>query len=244
MDRASEEGPWRRRRPGRGRGRPGQLPAPAWPRVAKSGTISASTTAVHPSMSHGCHMAILPPRGIEARAPVVLREGTECNGCATGRVPPNHRETGRQVRRIWAILSLLIPVGPAPARAAERRVTSNRVSGWTPGVRRYVNVPPLRVALLPPADPPPLRAGPRGTNTEVGLIIGILALPREPGRQRGQLRRVLGAGVGGGTIVMGRLADARGFRVMFLAVAALPLLGLGGLRWLRGSAGHIRRQPP
>ncbi len=44
-------------------------------------------------------------------------------------------------------------------------------------------------------------------------------------------------GVGGGTIVMGRVADALSFQVMFLAVAALPLLGLGGLRWLRGWEG-------
>lgn len=39
-------------------------------------------------------------------------------------------------------------------------------------------------------------------------------------------------GVGGGTILMGRLAEAVGFQVMFLIVALLPLLGLGGLRWL------------
>jgi len=45
-------------------------------------------------------------------------------------------------------------------------------------------------------------------------------------------------GVGGGTIVMGQMADRAGFVAMFLAVAALPLLGLGGLRWLRGPAGH------
>jgi len=42
-------------------------------------------------------------------------------------------------------------------------------------------------------------------------------------------------GVGGGTILMGRLAEAAGFSVMFLAVASLPLLGLGSLRWLRTS---------
>jgi MFS family permease len=39
-------------------------------------------------------------------------------------------------------------------------------------------------------------------------------------------------GVGGGTILMGRLAESAGFETMFLVVAALPLLGLGGLRWL------------
>ncbi len=39
-------------------------------------------------------------------------------------------------------------------------------------------------------------------------------------------------GVGGGTVVMGRLAETAGFEAMFLLVAALPLLGLGGLRWL------------
>jgi MFS family permease len=39
-------------------------------------------------------------------------------------------------------------------------------------------------------------------------------------------------GVGGGTILMGRLAENAGFETMFLVVAALPLLGLGGLRWL------------
>ena len=43
-------------------------------------------------------------------------------------------------------------------------------------------------------------------------------------------------GVGGGTIVMGQLADRAGFGAMFLAVAVLPLLGLVGLRWLRGPA--------
>jgi MFS family permease len=40
-------------------------------------------------------------------------------------------------------------------------------------------------------------------------------------------------GVGGGAIVVGRLADAAGFQTVLLVVAALPLLGLGGLRWLR-----------
>jgi MFS family permease len=44
-------------------------------------------------------------------------------------------------------------------------------------------------------------------------------------------------GVGGGTIIMGRVADALGFQVMFLLVASLPLLGLSGLRWLRGWEG-------
>ena len=39
-------------------------------------------------------------------------------------------------------------------------------------------------------------------------------------------------GVGGGTVVMGRLADAQGFETMFLVVAALPILGLAALRWL------------
>jgi MFS family permease len=39
-------------------------------------------------------------------------------------------------------------------------------------------------------------------------------------------------GVGGGTVLMGRLAESAGFEVMFLTVAALPLLGLGGLRCL------------
>lgn len=43
-------------------------------------------------------------------------------------------------------------------------------------------------------------------------------------------------GVGGGTILMGRLAEAAGFRMMFLTVAALPLLGLGSLHRL-----HTRR---
>jgi MFS family permease len=39
-------------------------------------------------------------------------------------------------------------------------------------------------------------------------------------------------GVGGGTVIMGRVAEAAGFTTMFLAVAVLPLLGLAGLRWL------------
>jgi predicted MFS family arabinose efflux permease len=40
-------------------------------------------------------------------------------------------------------------------------------------------------------------------------------------------------GVGGGTILMGRLAEAAGFQGMYLVVAALPLIGLAGLHWLR-----------
>lgn len=43
-------------------------------------------------------------------------------------------------------------------------------------------------------------------------------------------------GVGGGTVLMGRLAEQAGFEAMFLSVAALPLLGLAGLRWLRAGA--------
>ena len=43
-------------------------------------------------------------------------------------------------------------------------------------MRRYVNLPPLRVALLPPSDPPALRATLGDTNAELGLIIGILAV--------------------------------------------------------------------
>lgn len=39
-------------------------------------------------------------------------------------------------------------------------------------------------------------------------------------------------GVGGGSILMGRLADAAGFYAMFVVAASLPLLGLGSLRWL------------
>jgi MFS family permease len=50
-------------------------------------------------------------------------------------------------------------------------------------------------------------------------------------------------GVGGGTIVMGQLADRAGFPGMFLAVGVLPLLGLGGLRWLRGPAGPREAGP-
>jgi predicted MFS family arabinose efflux permease len=41
-------------------------------------------------------------------------------------------------------------------------------------------------------------------------------------------------GVGGGAVVAGRLADSAGFETVFLGVAALPVLGLGGLRLLRG----------
>ena len=50
-------------------------------------------------------------------------------------------------------------------------------------------------------------------------------------------------GVGGGTIVMGQLADRAGFPGMFLAVGVLPLLGLGGVRWLRGPAGPREAGP-
>ena len=60
---------------------------------------------------------------------------------------------------------------------------------------------------------------------------------RAPGRNRASSVAGFAAcwelGVGGGTIIMGRLADALGFQVMFLVAAALPLLGLAGLRRLR-----------
>jgi predicted MFS family arabinose efflux permease len=43
-------------------------------------------------------------------------------------------------------------------------------------------------------------------------------------------------GVGGGTVLMGRLAEAGGFEAMFLVVAALPVLGLAALRYLSREA--------
>jgi MFS family permease len=39
-------------------------------------------------------------------------------------------------------------------------------------------------------------------------------------------------GVGGGSILMGRLAETAGFYVMFMVAASLPLLGLSSLPWL------------
>jgi MFS family permease len=39
-------------------------------------------------------------------------------------------------------------------------------------------------------------------------------------------------GVGGGTVLMGHLADSQGFETMFLVAAALPLLGLAAMPWL------------
>jgi predicted MFS family arabinose efflux permease len=48
-------------------------------------------------------------------------------------------------------------------------------------------------------------------------------------------------GVGGGSILMGRLAESAGFYVMFVVAASLPLLGLGGLPWLDDrDLGHPR----
>jgi predicted MFS family arabinose efflux permease len=44
-------------------------------------------------------------------------------------------------------------------------------------------------------------------------------------------------GVGGGTILMGRLAEAVGFTRMYLVVAVLCLSGLGGLRFLTHTPG-------
>jgi MFS family permease len=41
-------------------------------------------------------------------------------------------------------------------------------------------------------------------------------------------------GVAGGAILMGRLAEAYGFYVMFMGTTSLPLLGLGSLHWLAG----------
>jgi predicted MFS family arabinose efflux permease len=38
-------------------------------------------------------------------------------------------------------------------------------------------------------------------------------------------------GVGGGSILLGRLAEAAGFYTMFVVAASLPLLGLGSLLW-------------
>jgi MFS family permease len=50
-------------------------------------------------------------------------------------------------------------------------------------------------------------------------------------------------GVGGGTILMGRLAEFAGFGVMFWMVATLPLIGLVGLGWL-GGAIRLSSHPP
>ena len=47
-------------------------------------------------------------------------------------------------------------------------------------------------------------------------------------------------GVGGGTVLMGHLADARGFETMFLVVAAFPILGLAALLCLgRGTLAGV-----
>ncbi len=43
-------------------------------------------------------------------------------------------------------------------------------------------------------------------------------------------------GVGGGTLLMGRLADAVGFQATFFVIAALPFVALSGLRWLGAGA--------
>ena len=48
-------------------------------------------------------------------------------------------------------------------------------------------------------------------------------------------------GVGGGSILMGHLAEWAGFYVMFVVAASLPLLGLSGLPWLDDrNRGHPR----
>jgi hypothetical protein len=44
-------------------------------------------------------------------------------------------------------------------------------------------------------------------------------------------------------LIMGRLADAAGFEVVFLVAAALPMLGLAGLRRLRDREGGGAQAP-
>jgi hypothetical protein len=36
-------------------------------------------------------------------------------------------------------------------------------------------------------------------------------------------------------MIMGRIAEVKGFPAMFVVVASLPLLGLGATRWVRAS---------
>ena len=51
-------------------------------------------------------------------------------------------------------------------------------------------------------------------------------------------------GVGGGTILVGRLAESAGFGVMLLLAATLPLIGLLGLSRLGGPHGPSPSYPP
>jgi MFS family permease len=73
-----------------------------------------------------------------------------------------------------------------------------------------------------------------GTHTTLLAWVVDRSLPERRARDVAGFAACWELGVGGGTVVMGRLAEAAGFEPMFFAVAALPLIGLGGLRWLGG----------
>ncbi len=67
---------------------------------------------------------------------------------------------------------------------------------------------------------------------------------RSPSHARGSAVAVFTScwelGVGGGTILMGRVAEAAGFSGMYLAAGAIPLVGLLGLLWIHGG---LRERP-
>jgi MFS family permease len=71
-----------------------------------------------------------------------------------------------------------------------------------------------------------------GTHTTLQARVVDRALPERRARAVAGFAACWELGVGGGTILMGRLAEILGFEGMFLVVAGLPLVGLGGLQWL------------
>jgi MFS family permease len=79
-----------------------------------------------------------------------------------------------------------------------------------------------------------------GTHTTLLAWVVDRSAPERRARSVAGFAACWELGVGGGTVIMGRLAEAAGFETMFLVVAALPLLGLGGLRWLGAHSQPIR----
>jgi MFS family permease len=74
-----------------------------------------------------------------------------------------------------------------------------------------------------------------GTHTTLLAWVVDRSAPERRARSVAGFAACWELGVGAGAILMGHVGETAGFPAMFLAVASLPLLGLGVLGWLRTS---------
>jgi MFS family permease len=76
-----------------------------------------------------------------------------------------------------------------------------------------------------------------GTQTTLLTYVVDSSSPGERSRNVATFLACWELGVAGGAILLGRVADAFGFFVMFMSVTTLPLLGIWSLSWIRNRAG-------